>query len=121
MRTRDIERFAKLLEEQRAKLLKNLEETAKGVESYCVGGVCDEADFAAISADTHVDNAIGEKLHKELREIEVALNKIAQGTYGECEMCTEEIGLERLRAKPHAKFCIDCREIYEKDRENNRK
>ena len=119
MRTREVERFVKLLEEQKAKILKNLEETAKGVESYCVGDVCDDGDFAAISADTHIDSAIGQKLNRELREIEVALNKVAQGIYGECEMCTEEIGLERLRAKPHAKFCIDCREIYERDREKN--
>lgn len=116
MRTREIDKFVKQLEEQKAKILKNLEDTVKNAGSYCVGDVCDEGDFASISADNHVDSAINEKLNKELREIEVALSKVARGVYGECEMCSEQIGLDRLRVKPHAKFCITCREIYEKSK-----
>jgi DnaK suppressor protein len=62
-----------------------------------------------------VDNAIGSQQQVELMEIETALAKINNGQYGICEMCEEEIGFQRLKVKPHAKYCIDCREIAEKN------
>ena len=39
--------------------------------------------------------------------------KKKDGTYGTCDMCDESIAIGRLRAKPFAKFCTPCREIYE--------
>jgi DnaK suppressor protein len=51
----------------------------------------------------------------ELMEIEIALAKIKSGEYGICEMCEEEIGFQRLKVKAHAKYCIDCRGIAEKN------
>jgi RNA polymerase-binding transcription factor DksA len=50
------------------------------------------------------------------REIEVALAKIANNEYGICEMCEDDIGFQRLKVKPHALYCIDCREIAEKSK-----
>ena len=43
----------------------------------------------------------------------MALKKIENKTYGICEMCDEEIGIQRLKAKPYAVFCVHCRPIYE--------
>jgi DnaK suppressor protein len=54
---------------------------------------------------------------KELNEIELALDKIKQGTYGICEMCEEPIGKARLEVKNFARFCITCREITEKEQQ----
>ena len=51
-------------------------------------------------------------------EIDEALEKIANKTYGICDMCEEEIGIPRLKVKPHAKYCIACREIIEKTAKN---
>ena len=51
---------------------------------------------------------------QELREINAALGKIATGGYGICAMCEDDIGFQRLKVKPHACYCIDCREIIEK-------
>jgi len=45
---------------------------------------------------------------EELRMVNIALNKIVEGTYGECEKCTEEIAPARLEAIPYAKHCINC-------------
>ncbi|WP_258238697.1 TraR/DksA C4-type zinc finger protein [Arcobacter sp. F2176] len=33
-------------------------------------------------------------------------------------MCDEPVGIKRLRAKPHARFCIYCRPIYEKEQKS---
>ena len=60
-----------------------------------------------------------------LSEVQVALDKIAEGTYGLCERCHGEIGRERLEARPHSRYCIDCESTLENemlrgDEENNR-
>jgi DnaK suppressor protein len=48
-----------------------------------------------------------------LQEIEGALAKMEQGTYGLCESCGTEIGAARLQAVPWARYCIDCQEKLE--------
>ena len=45
---------------------------------------------------------------EELRQVNVALDKMANGSYGECEKCTEEIAQARLKAIPYTKYCIKC-------------
>jgi len=52
---------------------------------------------------------------KELKEIENALKAIKDGSYGICDMCDELISVARLKAKPFAKYCTTCREIYEEE------
>lgn len=73
----------------------------------------DDLDYAEISSDSFNMNTLRNKQLDELKDIDFALKKIKDGTYGICDMCDEEIGLQRLKAKPHARFCVDCRPIYE--------
>ena len=75
----------------------------------------DEGDYAVLSNDTAIEDTLIAKQLKELEEIEEALDKISRGAYGICEMCEESIGIDRLKVKPFAKFCILCREIREKE------
>lgn len=49
-----------------------------------------------------------------LREIDEALKRIEDGTYGVCDECQKKIPLARLKAKPHAKYCIKCKIQQEK-------
>ncbi|MGK0256252.1 MAG: DnaK suppressor protein [Arcobacteraceae bacterium] len=73
----------------------------------------DELDFAEASSDTFTSGLIISQQKQELIEIQDALKSIKNGTYGICEMCDDPIALGRLKAKPFAKFCTDCREIHE--------
>jgi DnaK suppressor protein len=43
------------------------------------------------------------------------LGKIHNNVYGTCEMCEEEINIERLKVKNFARYCITCREVVEKE------
>ncbi len=52
-----------------------------------------------------------------LNKIELALQKMAAGTYGVCEECEEPIAPARLAARPEARLCIDCKEEQERDEE----
>jgi Prokaryotic dksA/traR C4-type zinc finger len=53
----------------------------------------------------------------QARLVKAALGRIAEGTYGCCRQCHVTIGLERLRAVPHALFCITCQEDAARYRE----
>lgn len=75
----------------------------------------DEADQAAMHIRNTLDGSIFMRHNTELEYIDAALDKIEQDVYGICEMCDEPITKERLKAKPHAKYCIVCREIVEKN------
>lgn len=45
---------------------------------------------------------------QELVEIDEALARLAAGRWGRCQMCGGAVGRDRLRALPHARFCLDC-------------
>lgn len=76
----------------------------------------DEGDFAAASRDYSTDIHIKNQQLKELNLINHALKKIDKNQYsGLCEMCDGEITIRRLRVKPHAMYCIDCRDYIEKE------
>jgi DnaK suppressor protein len=49
-----------------------------------------------------------------LEEVEMALHKLHEGTYGVCDHCGENISKRRLKARPFAVLCLDCKEIQER-------
>jgi len=53
-----------------------------------------------------------------LSEVQVALDKIAEGTYGLCEQCRREIEKERLEARPYTRLCIHCEQNMEQKAED---
>ncbi len=115
MREHDIQYFKRMLEERKAQILKNISGSSRELDGLQSSGeVMDEGDFAAVSTDNMINEEIMAAQQRELKEIEEALAKIAQGTYGICEMCEEPIGVQRLKVKPFAKYCITCRQIAEK-------
>jgi RNA polymerase-binding transcription factor DksA len=49
-----------------------------------------------------------EPVRRELADIEKALRRIEQGSYGSCEACGGPMGMQRIRAIPEARFCVSC-------------
>ena len=64
-----------------------------------------EGTSQAVERIAQVDAA--RQLDAKLRDVERALAKLAEGTYGVCDVCGSEIGTERLEAIPWAVRCID--------------
>ena len=60
-----------------------------------------------------MSKATGEQRRRMLREIELALERVEDGTYGECLECGEPIASGRLEANPTARLCIRCAEALE--------
>ena len=65
------------------------------------------ADVATETFEREKDESIIQGFEIELGEIEDALGRIEDGTYGRCETCREPIGEARLEAMPHARYCVD--------------
>ena len=65
------------------------------------------ADTATATYDRELDDGLEEGAQQTLAEIDAALQRIDDGTYGICEVCGKPIGAERLAAIPWARLCID--------------
>lgn len=85
-------------------------------ESYAElsGGVADEGDEAVADLLADIDNAELSRDLTELRALEAARERIAEGRYGRCIDCGLEIGFARLEVEPAALRCIDCQRVHEK-------
>lgn len=81
----------------------------------------DDTDAVQGHAICGVADALNKLNLKKLAEINLALDRIDEGTYGECEECGEDIGLKRLLASPSATHCIVCAEKLEKERKGYRR
>ncbi|QDF28127.1 RNA polymerase-binding protein DksA [Halarcobacter anaerophilus] len=111
--TKQIEELRNILLERKDKITKNIQGSRESIDSLKDSECRDDYDFAEVSSDSFKEGIIANQQITELKEIEDALKRIENGTYGICEMCDEPIAIGRLRAKPFAKFCTPCREIYE--------
>ena len=99
--------YRALLEEERGQLRDKLAELGFGDG----GGLSYDANFAdssQVTAERGEAEALAAKLRETLDEVEHALAKLDDGTYGRCEGCGNEINGARLEAMPAARLCIDC-------------
>jgi RNA polymerase-binding protein DksA len=116
MSTIDTSEFRALLEQERARILDAIaylhEESPRNLEDE-VGELAGRGsdnhlgDMATITFDRELDEGLEEGAQQTLAQIERALQKIEDGTYGTCERCGKPIAEERLRARPWATLCID--------------
>jgi DnaK suppressor protein len=95
-----------LLEEERKELLSRLEELGVGIGRLNYDP--NFADSSQVTAERGEVEVLAGKLREALDEVESALSKLADGTYGNCDDCGRPIDPLRLEAKPAAPYCIDC-------------
>jgi len=111
----EMKEFEERLIRRKKQIQKNLDDAYGMISQMQRMELREEGDLAAVATETGIDNAIADQQRKELAEIDIALGKIKNGTYGICEMCEEPIGRARLEVKIFARYCITCREITEKE------
>lgn len=71
------------------------------------------ADDASAAFDQARDLALRGNLERLLKQVEQALGRFADGTYSLCEACGRPIDPARLKALPHAPYCLDCQRRLE--------
>ncbi|MEE8581155.1 MAG: RNA polymerase-binding protein DksA [Myxococcota bacterium] len=114
MKKRDVQRFQKILTGQRQELLMNNKKALSGDIHLDPDDFPDEIDTASSEINLAFVGRLRERERGLLNKINLALEKIEEGVYGECESCGEEIGMKRLKARPVAELCIDCKSDQEK-------
>ena len=114
MNKRDREKFRKILVEQREQLVGNARRTVSGDIHVDPDDFPDEIDTASSEVNLQFTGRLREREQGLLTKIDQALAKIESGEYGECATCGEEIGAKRLKARPVAELCIDCKSEQEK-------
>ncbi len=73
----------------------------------------EDGEVAATDASLNLSLHLHERDRNQLLEIEKALGRIDEGTYGQCASCGSDIDSRRLKARPFTVFCIDCMEDME--------
>jgi RNA polymerase-binding transcription factor len=71
-------------------------------------------DMATVTFDRELDQGLEEGAQQTLVQIDRALQKIDDGTYGTCERCGKPIAEDRLRARPWATLCIDDQRLADR-------
>ena len=112
MNQRDLKLFRKLLDQKMEDLLAEADRTVDGMtdsrESFP-----DPTDRASLESNRNFTLRIRDRERKLIAKINEAIARIEDGSYGKCEECGENIGLERLKARPVTTLCIDCKSLQE--------
>jgi RNA polymerase-binding protein DksA len=120
--TIDMDHFRTMLLEERERVQKAI----ANLRDDHSGSLDDEVEEIAATSDNHlgetasatlgreIDYTLGENSEQVLSEVEAALRRVENGTYGICVKCGRTIPPERLEAHPWASLCIDDARLAER-------
>lgn len=108
-----LEYFKEILLKQKEELLEQARRTMSSLSQEGEEVPADLTDRASLEADRNFLLRIRDRERKLIAKIDETLQKIENGTYGICEMCGKEIEEERLKARPVASYCIECKKRLE--------
>lgn len=114
MNKRDLTRFKKLLLVQREQLQGNQKKALLGDVHVDPDDFPDEIDAASSEVNLQFTGRLREREQGLIGKIDAALRRIEDKTFGECITCGEDIGAARLKARPVAELCIECKSEQEK-------
>jgi len=106
--------FLQKLSKQRAKLVKGASDTIANDLSVIDGELADTIDRSTVETERSFMLRLRERERKLINKIDEALSRLNKDEFGQCEECGDNIGLERLKARPVATLCINCKEDEEK-------
>lgn len=114
-----LSKLKKSLQQKRASLLEEVRDALAQSENQQYvelinRGAADTGDEAIGDLLADISLAIIDRHVKEIRDVEAATARIAEGSYGDCSDCGAAIGFERLLAFPTAKRCIACQQQRER-------
>lgn len=104
-----LQKMKALLSEQKKELLKQVE------QEVSVDTEGDETDEIQANILIELNNQLSARNSIKISQIDAALKRIEDKTYGLCLDCEEAIPEKRLMANPHAQLCVSCAEDREKE------
>jgi DnaK suppressor protein len=112
MGPRQLAYFRAKLQKWREDLVEESKQTIDNLRDE-VRDVGDEAERATRETENSLELRTRDRYRKLIGKIDKALKRIEEGRYGYCEETDEEIGIERLEARPIATLCLDAQERWE--------
>jgi DnaK suppressor protein len=110
-----LEEFRQLLVKKRDHLLAEAKRTLETDMVISPDERMDEVDQASSEYMQAFSFRLRGRERFLMGKIEKALQKLDEGSFGLCEECEDPISLKRLRARPEAQLCIQCKEAQEKE------
>ncbi len=111
---REIEKLKQMLLEKREAIIGGVRQIHASSQEIGRDGIQDMADEASNIYNQEVLMSLSENQRRLLREVDEALDRIEEGTYGTCDSCGRPISLKRLQIQPFANCCVQCQESIEK-------
>ena len=115
MNKRELLKYERALLAEKQRMLKQGRATDEVMDAAAPDATGDLTSHRTYTADQGTENYQREMASRfktietdTLREIEDALKRIADGTYGICVNCGEPVPTARLEVVPHARFCMKC-------------
>src|SRR5579872_1903680 len=109
------------LGEMKTKLLSELDsELRAGREANKDEGM-DTYDLASEERDREINFILSDRERVKIKQIDDALGRLEEGSYGVCESCGLEVAEERLEAMPFTRLCRDCQQDMEREAKSQRR
>ncbi len=112
MTTEQLEFFRALLLKWKSNLMVDVDKTIHHMQDEAAN-FADPNDRATQEEEFSLELRTRDRERKLMAKIDESLNRIDSGEYGICEECGIEIGINRLKARPTAELCIDCKTLQE--------
>ena len=110
---KDLKKFRELLEAKRDSVLENARKTLADSMVLDPNDLPDEMDLASSEYLQSFEFRLRGREKAYLSKLNLALQKIDEGTFGICTECEEPINKKRLEARPETQLCIRCKEDQE--------
>jgi DnaK suppressor protein len=114
MPKRELEKYRKLLQEKKTSLLAELAKTRHAEEETTEESTQDIADKAVSSYTREFLYSLNDAERSTVQQIDQALGRIDDGTYGLCLNCGTPMNEKRLSAIHWSRHCVECQELAEK-------
>ena len=109
----DFDQFRNILETQKTTFQQRLDQETKALQAYSDPNP-DFLDAATKIVVQEQRTGWISYLKGRQNQIEAALRRLETGKFGICSRCGKEIEIDRLRAKPYARYCVRCKEKTER-------
>jgi DnaK suppressor protein len=114
MPKKELEKYRRLLQEKKSGLMAELAKTKTAEEETTEESTQDIADKAVSSYTREFLYSLNDSERNTIQQIDQALFRIEDGTYGFCLNCGSPMTEKRLTAIPWSRHCVDCQELAEK-------
>jgi DnaK suppressor protein len=109
------------LEELKTKLLGEIDSELRAEREGNKDEGMDTYDLASEERDREINFILSDRERVKIKQIDDALDRLDEGSYGMCESCGLEIAEERLQALPFTRLCRDCQQEQEKEAKSQRR